>query len=86
MTTEKKDAPKEGEVTKVGPPVDERHDDGRKDDHGDLGPRPQGAKHGDGEEVELAARATFLQDVHAKLVERAEQDDKPRGKTGAQTK
>lgn len=59
--SEKKDEPKD-EVVKTGPPVDDREDDGRKDDDGSAGPRPQGGKHGDHHEVDLKKRAKFLSD------------------------
>jgi hypothetical protein len=62
---------------KVGPPVDEREDDGRKHDH--LGPHPEHVH-------ENEARAKFLTDNPvAKVVEPADQA-KPKGSTGAQTK
>lgn len=57
---EKKD--EKDAVVKVGPPVDEREDDGRKDDDGSAGPRAQGGRHGDEHEVELKSRAKFLRD------------------------
>lgn len=59
--TEKKDE-KADAVVKTGPPVDDREDDGRKDDDGSAGPRPQGGQHGDEHEVELKSRAQFLRD------------------------
>lgn len=55
-------AEKKDDVVKVGPPTDDRVDDGRKDDDGSAGPRPQGGKHGDEHEVELKSRAKFLRD------------------------
>jgi hypothetical protein len=61
---------------KVGPPVDERVDDGRKHDH--LGPNPE-------HEPELEKRAKHLSEVHAKLVE-APESPKSSGTKGAQTK
>jgi hypothetical protein len=74
------------DVTKVGPPVDEREDDGRKHDHGTAGPAPTGKRpHQHGAEVE--SRLKFLADnpIHAKVVEPAEQA-KPKGSSAAQTK
>jgi hypothetical protein len=64
---------------KVGPPVDEREDDGRKHDH--LGPNEHKHVH------ELEGRAKFLTDnpIEAKVVEPAEQS-KPKGSSAAQTK
>lgn len=64
---------------KVGPPVDEREDDGRKHDH--LGPSEGKHVH------ENVNRAKFLEGnpFQAKVVEPAEQS-KPKGSTGAQTK
>jgi hypothetical protein len=64
MAVEKKDAENKAvSGVRTGPPNDERVDDDRKVDHaGEHHPRPQGAKHGDGHEVELKARAKFLRD------------------------
>jgi hypothetical protein len=68
--TEKKTEHKD-DVVKTGPPVDERVDDGRKDDHlADSHPRPQGALHGDEHEVELRKRAKFLRDNPFNLPEK----------------
>lgn len=63
---------------KVGPPTDEREDDGRKHDH--LGPNPKHVH-------ELDSRAKFLEDnpFHAKVVEPGEQS-KPKGSSAASTK
>lgn len=61
---------------KVGPPVDEREDDGRKHDH--LGPNPEHVP-------ELEKRAKFLHEVHAKVVE-PETQSKPKGSSSASTK
>jgi hypothetical protein len=74
------------EVTKVGPPVDEREDDGRKHDHGSAGPAPTGKRpyeHG----AEVESRMKFLQDnpFHAKVVE-PEAQAKPKGSSAASTK
>jgi hypothetical protein len=60
--TVKKEPDHKDDVVKTGPPVDDREDDGRKDDDGTAGPRPQGGKHGDEHEVELKKRAKFLHD------------------------
>jgi hypothetical protein len=61
---------------KVGPPTDERVDDGRKHDH--LGPNPDHVP-------ELEKRAKHLSEVHAKVVE-PEAQSKPKGSSAAQTK
>jgi hypothetical protein len=63
---------------KVGPPTDEREDDGRKHDH--LGPHPEHVH-------ENVNRAKFLSDnpVQAKVVE-APAESKPKGSSVAQTK
>lgn len=64
---------------KVGPPVDEREDDGRKHDH--LGPTEGKHVH------ELDNRKKFLAEnpFQAKVVEAGEQP-KPKGSSGASTK
>lgn len=74
------------DVTKVGPPVDEREDDGRKHDHGTAGPSPIGKRpyeHG----AEVESRMKFLKDnpFHAKVIE-AEDQPKPKGSSSASTK
>jgi hypothetical protein len=74
------------DVTKVGPPVDEREDDGRKHDHGSAGPAPTGKRpFQHGEEVE--SRMKFLKDnpFVAKVVE-AETQPKPKSSSSASTK
>lgn len=74
------------DVTKVGPPVDEREDDGRKHDHGTAGPAPTGLRNGEhGEEV--SNRLEFLKGnpFQSKQVEAPEQK-KPAGNKDAQTK
>jgi hypothetical protein len=63
MVVKKEDTETKAVGVPTGPPNDERVDDGRKVDQlGDSHPRPQGAKHGDENEVELKARAKFLKD------------------------
>lgn len=78
----------EKDHVKVGPPVDERIDDGRKHDHGTTGPSPQGGERGvHGQEVQ--SRMDFLKgnpfEVHSKNVE-APAQKKPVGNQSAQTK
>lgn len=62
---EKKDAAKNDDQVsggkKVGPPTDDRPDDGRKHDDGTAGPRPQGVKQGEQVE-ELQTRHEWLRD------------------------
>lgn len=60
MTEKKPTSPNPDGGTKVGPPVDDRPDDGRKHDDGTAGPRPQGAVQGEPVE-ELKSRHEWLQ-------------------------
>jgi hypothetical protein len=78
----------EKDHVKVGPPVDERIDDGRKHDHGTAGPAPTGKRpyeHGE----DVSSRMEFLKgnpfEVHSKNVE-APAQKKPVGNQSAQTK
>lgn len=74
------------DVTKVGPPVDDREDDGRKHDHGTAGPAPTGLRNGE-HGAEVQSRLKFIQDnpFQAKVVE-PEAQAKPKGSSSASTK
>ena len=77
-------------VTKVGPPVDEREDDGRKHDHGTAGPAPEAKRpHEHGADVssrlEFLKGHSFREEAHTKKVDAPAQKS-PAGNKDAQTK